>query len=342
MKVTNPFEIAKMSMFYNNFIYNEIVKRHIEEYDPETCDRLMIMLDTMSKHYVNYENNFCVVVGQALDLFRQISNGIKPIKSHEIEQLEEKVPELFNFKKQQKSYEWLLWLSKKYNILATEIPFPTDMSDIIFHYSKNFIPPIAYLFNTNNSDKFLVSLDSNSELSTIPIGNLKEKDIDLIKFQYIVHKITQKEDITKDEKDFFVKHSSQNKYSDIRIDSFIKYVIGLYFWDKYKNDGKRAGYELYQKYQQKFNKCNESKCFKEMEFDGSEFRIPEKLAIDFSCNRIETCKKFVREAFKLVGTCIHECKLYNSKHKCEFVYPENHNFFKRRKLSFFNGSGEEV
>lgn len=79
-----------------------------------------------------------------------------------------------------------------------------------------------------------------------------------------------------------------------------------------------------------------------MELDGSDFRVPVKSAKYFSCERIETCKKFVREAFKLVGTCINDCELYNSNHKCEFVYHKKHNFFRRRKLYFFNGSGEEV
>lgn len=342
MKVNNPFKIAKMSMFYNNFIYNEIVKRHIEEYEPGICDVLKIILKTMSKKYVNSENNFCTICGQAVDLFSHSQDFTKQKTSQEIQQAIKDMPELFDFENMEKCYKWLSDISKKYNILATEIAFPTNMEDVVTNYSEDFIPPVTYLFNTKSSDKFLMSYDSNSNLIVIPLEILTKKEIDLIRYLYILDDVIQNRDIDNVDEKFFVKYSSQNKYSDIRIDSFIKYVIGLYFWDEYKKDGKRAGYELYQKYQQKFNKCNESKCFKEMEFDGSEFRIPEESAIDFSCNRIETCKKFVREAFKLVGTCIHECKLYNSKHKCEFVYPENHNFFERRKLSFFNGSGEEV
>lgn len=336
MKRDNPFKIAKMSMSCNNFIYNEIVKRHIEEYEPGICDVLKIMLETMSKKYVNHENIFCTISGQAVDLFSHSQNFTKQKTSREIQQAIKDMPELFDFENMEKYYEWLSGISKKYNILATEIAFPTNMEDVVTNYSENFIPPMTYLFNTKSSDKFLMSYDSNSNLIVIPLEILTKKEIDLIRYLYILDDVIQNRDIDNVDEKFFVRYSSQNKYFDIRIDSFIKYVIGLYSWDKYKEIGKRAGYDLYQEYQMKSDNCPSIECFKEMEFDGSKFLIPEKSRSDFSCERFETCKKFVREAFKLVGTCIQDCKLYNSKHKCNFVYPKKKNFFERKPLSFFN------
>lgn len=163
-----------------------------------------------------------------------------------------------------------------------------------------------------------------------------EKDIDAIKFQFILKKIHDKEQISKSEMLFYKEYSSQHKYQSIRSDAFIKYVFGLYCWDQYKSSNSyKYGYYLYQDYQSRCNKCKGSKCFKEMNYDG-QFAIPKEIeSTDFYCKNIETCKKFVREAFKLVSTCIQDCKLHNSKHAASAIYPESNIYYDRKKLSFF-------
>lgn len=179
--------------------------------------------------------------------------------------------------------------------------------------------------------------NGNSNFLAVPRAILTENDIDRVKFLYIVGKIIRGEDTCSDDKNFFVKHSSQNKHSNIRIDAFIKYVIGLHCWDMYKiNKDKKAVYVLYQKYKSSCNECNKSKCFNEMEFYNDKFREPDNsINSDFHCNKVETCKKFVRESFKLVSMCIRDCKLYNSKKNARVILPQGETIYERKKLSFF-------
>lgn len=104
-KNNDPYEIAKISMFYNNFLYNEIVKRHIEEYKPQVSQKLQELAGKIKKYnqtknnIYNYENIFNVVVGQDLDLYRLDCRGYKPIISDEVEKLRSEHVELLTLKK---------------------------------------------------------------------------------------------------------------------------------------------------------------------------------------------------------------------------------------------------
>lgn len=336
MKKNDPYEIAKKSMFFNNFIYNEIVKRHIEEYEPEICNDFGRILIEMKKDYVNYENNFLVIIGQALDQYRIKKNFCTPVLSPQVRQMMEDCPELFDFNNLHRLYKWLYTISEKYNVNATEIPFPSDMEDIVINFSKDFYPPVLYVFNSDVSNSFRMSYDSETKLSGVILKPLTEDDSNKLKYQFIVDRIIKGEDINTLDKNFFNEYCSQNQNKHIRIDSFIKYIIGLHCWDVYKERRDiKSGYELYQKYQIKMKECNGSKCFSEMEYD-TKFKIPNgSKKEDFYCNSVETCKKFVREAFKLVGTCIRDYKLYNSTKDSTFVQPESKIHFQRKKLSFF-------
>ena len=323
-------------MFFNNFIYNEIVKRHIEEYEPEICNDFGRILKEMEKDYVNYENNFLVVVGQALDQYRIRQNFCSPVISPQVRQMMDDCPELFDFINLHRLYKWLYAISEKYNVNAAEIPFPSDMEDIIRNFSKNFYPPILYIFNSDISKSFRMSYGDRDKLSSVILNPLTEDDSNKLKFQFIVDRIIKGEDINSLDKTFFNEFSSQNQNQHVRIDSFIKYVIGLHCWDMYKEHGDiKLGYELYQKYQIKMKGCKGSKCFSQMEYD-TKFKIPNgSKKEDYYCNKEETCKRFVREAFKLAGTCIRDCKLYNSTQDSTLVQPESKIHFQRKKLSFF-------
>lgn len=330
-------------MFYNNFLYNEIAKRHIEEYKPQVSRSLQELIITIKDYnqtknnIFNYENLFNVVVGQALDQYRLDCRGYKSIISDEVEKIKSEHAELFDFKKMSEFYKTLLKISEEYNVSATGILFPVIMTDIVNEFSNDFKPPVSVLFNIDLPQNFAMFRNRNTNFFIQPISTLTEDDIDKIKFFYIVDRIIKGDDISNDDKNFFVKHSSQNKHSDIRIDAFIKYIIGLYCWDAYKiNKDKKAGYVLYQKYKIKQNECKDSKCFNEMEFYKDKFREPDNLEnSDFHCDKVDTCKKFVREAFKLVSMCIRDCKLYNSKKNARVILPQGQTIFERKKLSFF-------
>lgn len=342
-KNNDPYEIAKISMFYNNFLYNEIVKRHIEEYKPQVSQKLQELVGKIKKYnqtknnIYNYENLFNVVVGQALDQYRLACRGYKSIISDEVEKLKREHAELFNFIKMSEFYKMLLKISEEYNVSATEILFPVSMPDIVNTFSDSFKPPISLLFNIDIPQNFVMIHNGNSNFLARPVATLSEDDIDKVKFFYIVGKIIREEEICSDDKNIFVKHSSQNKHSDIRIDAFIKYIIGLYCWDAYKfNKDKKAGYVLYQKYKSNHNECKKSKCFNEMEFYKDKFREPDNSENSgFCCDKVETCKRFVREAFKLVSMCIKDCKLYNSKKNARVILPQGETKYERKKLSFF-------
>ena len=57
-KNNDPYDIAKISMFYNNFLYNEIVKRHIEEYKPQVSQKLQELVGKIKKYNQTKNNNY--------------------------------------------------------------------------------------------------------------------------------------------------------------------------------------------------------------------------------------------------------------------------------------------
>lgn len=342
-KNNDPYEIAKISMFYNNFLYNEIVKRHIEEYKPQVSRSLQELLSKVKEYnqtkdnIYNYENLFNVVIGQALDQYRLVCRGYESKISEEVKKIKNEHIELFDFKKMSEFYNALLKISEEYNVSATEILFPVSMPDIVNNFSDHFKPPVSLLFNIDIPQNFIMEHNNYANFRMRSLATLSEDDIDKVKFYFILARIISGEEISKDDKNFFVKHSSQNKYSDIRVDAFIKYIIGLHCWDIYKiNKDKKAGYVLYQQYKSIHNECENSKCFNEMEFYNDKFREPDNPEnFDFHCEKVDTCKKFVREAFKLVSMCVRDCKLYNSKKNARVILPQGQTIFERKKLSFF-------
>lgn len=67
-----------------------------------------------------------------------------------------------------------------------------------------------------------------------------------------------------------------------------------------------------------------------MEFYKDIFREPDNSGnSDFHCDKVDTCKKFVREAFKLVSMCIRDCNLYNSKKTARVILPQGQTIFER-------------
>lgn len=237
-------------MFYNNFLYNEIVKRHIEEYKPQVSRSLQELLSKVMEYnqtkdnIYNYENLFNVVIGQALAQYRLNCRGYESKISEEVKKIKSEHMKLFNFKK----------MSEEYNVSATEILFPVSMPDIVNNFSDDFKPPVSLLFNIDIPQNFIMKHNNYTNFRMYSTSTLTEEDIDKVKFFYIVGRIMSSEEICKDDKNFFVKHSSKNKHSDIRIDALIKYIIELYCWDSYKiNKDKKAGNVLYQKYKLKQN-----------------------------------------------------------------------------------------
>ena len=297
------------------------------------------ILNKLKDFYINYENIFLVAFGEAVDQYSKICNCINPYYSERVKLMMKEVPEIFDFNKIQGLYNKLSGISEHFNINATGIPFPIDMSDVIDKYSLDFRPPVLRLFNVNIMDKLAVENFSSKELTGIVRARLSECDIDKLKYYFILKRITEGEEINELDKNFFIINSSQNKFTDIRIDSFIKYVIGIYCWDIEKSGNSiKKGYELYQDYQKRCNKCGDSKCFKEMNYNRK-FTIPNESQSEyFYCKNIETCKRFVRESYKLVSSCIRDCNLYNSNHNSKSYHPkEKRLIFQRKKLSFFSG-----
>lgn len=337
-KNNDPYEIAKISTFYNNFLYNEIVKRYIEDNEHVICTTIRQTLTSLEKNYENYENIFLVAFGQAVDQYQLLCNFIEPKTSNKVKKMMSEVPEIFDYMKNPQLYDGLYAISERFNINATGIPFPVEMSDVIDKFSDRFMPPMFMLFNVNISNNFIIANFSSKELTGVLHGRLSEADINFIKYQFILRRISEHEEISAVDKNFFVFYSSQNKFCDVRIDSFIKYIIGLYCWDLEKNgESLRKGYELYQAYQKRCKKCAGSKCFSEMDFDGKFIKPKEDQSKYFYCANIESCKRFVRESHKLVSLCIKNCNLYNSTHKSELFHPKEKGlFFQRKKLSFFH------
>ena len=108
-------------------MYAEIAKRHVEEYEPTIYKKLESLKDRFANGYTNHENVFFVVLGQAIDIYRVISSGHEMPLDDTIKQMIHECPEIFDFVGKKKSYDELLEISNKFDLLASELIFPIDM-----------------------------------------------------------------------------------------------------------------------------------------------------------------------------------------------------------------------
>lgn len=192
METNNPYDITDKSKFYNEFLYGEIVKRHIEEYELEIFLALDQMMIGLRNKYENYENAFHVIVGEALYQYRQYRMGCKPKCSPCVQKMMTENPEIWDFDNGEINFSFLYKLSKECNIIATEIPFPVDMADVVENFSQKFIPPNCDIFNIDMSDNFRMNLDTDGTLYGVPfVQRITEDDNNKMKLQFIIDKINK-------------------------------------------------------------------------------------------------------------------------------------------------------
>ncbi|MBR4608716.1 MAG: hypothetical protein IKO41_21230 [Lachnospiraceae bacterium] len=228
----------------------------------------------------------------------------------------------FNNKNLCKAYDSLVIYSNKYDILATDILYPTKMEDIINELSNDYYPPRLQRFKININNKFAI-IQQNNEIFAIPSNDLiTEEDTDYLKFQFINNKINNNVDIKNFEWDFY---NLFDKTESIRVDSFAKYIFGLYIWDYYKDKNTKAiddidssVFKLYSNYRHRVDKC-------------------EKDCNCSYCGKKDSCASALRKARLVTSNSIKECKLLDSTTKGKYITPQNKKLLERKNLNWFFG-----
>ena len=294
--------ILKKRILWKNFLYSEIIKRHVEEYNSDLIDELKNIREEMLKECEHKENNFLIVVGLALDAFNLLVQGRE--KQYPIE---EKIifyqnPQFFNFNNEEniKYYKRLLEISHKYNVLATDLLYPFDMCSIITKYNDDFIPPKTFLFdNRVNQDYVICKVNDTLIYDRIMPYQLTKQNIDYLNFQLLTNKILIGENLTDDEIKDYYRLSDDTSIGKFNTYSIKKYLFGLLAWDAAKLGKKNSlANNIYARCQKLDKKCGDINC--------DNFNNPD-------CPSQPTCSKFMQEVRQAVSNSIKERQLLGSK-----------------------------
>lgn len=322
-----PQDVIRKEILMRDFLYIEIAKRHVEEYDELNTKKLIdIRRDFFSKFNDTPHNIFYIGLSESLDLYNLCAQGLEPYISDIVRAMFEDYPEV-DFRKSptiQRYMEDLLPISEKYDIFAPDVLYPIDMISIIEEYTKSYCPPPFYRFSNNKEKNFNV-IDNSEIIEIIPnTSTLNESDIDAMKYQIIIKKILNTKGsftLSTNEQEFMSIYEKGKTSDKFRIDSFIKLIFGMLFWDTIK-----AGLDtsdVFNIYAMFFKKINHKIC------DAS--CIKEK----HGCARKQTCQKFIRESFRITSLNIKDCTIYHSKSRGIAITPNRPQLVPRYPISNF-------
>lgn len=322
--MTNVSEIVNAPVLWRDFLYGEIIKRHVEEYNPSIIDELKSIRDILCQGYYYKDNIFLTVVSLALDGFDFRLQNRKQVLEGEALTIYYENLHFFNYlnKKNIEFYSRLLDISRKYNLIAPELLYPFDMANIINQYNEKFIPPRISLFNKDINHNFgILEVQNNLTFETKGNVTLDDNALEYLNIQRITKKIRNNEQLTQEElKEYniYLKNSELGKF---RKDSVEKYLFGLLAWDTAKSgsDNSLANKE-YIKNRTINKKCNEYVCDNINNTD---------------CPRQEACSKFMQEVRQSVSNSIKEKQLLGSKINRPKVNPTVDPKIIRYKLEFF-------
>lgn len=316
-------EVMDESILWRDFIYGEIVKRHVEEYAPRILSELRNIRDSLCSEYEHVDNIFLVVIGLAVDCFDSYNQNREQILDGNARIVRDENPQFFDFsnQKNKEHYSKLCSIGKKYNFPPTDLLYPCDIKNIIDNYSKTFIPPTSFRFNKCINDAFKIKKNNDHLVFDAQNAILTDENIDYLQIQIINNKIINNKKITTKEINIYNRYEKMQSTDKFRKDSIIRYLFGLLAWD-YGKHGFRNNManDIYAKHKYANGSCDGYQCDAIKNED---------------CPSQEGCLKFMQEARQSVSNCIHEAKLLGSKVNKVRIKPTCTSKITRFPLSFF-------
>lgn len=284
-----------------DFIFIELSKRHLEYYDYETYNSINQIKNEMLYEYDDEcrNNVFINCIANALDMYINKKNNMDYHKSPDLQLLIDENESLFDFENPSmtKYYNELERISQKYNILAPDLMYPSDLSEIILLYKSDYVPRVSYRLDKRMNEKFLIkTLENDKIIIHTKRDTLEEGDIYYLLYQIIINKIVNNIEIGSEYNEFFEKYEHNFNKETFRLESFIRNIIGMYKWDCIVSKKHDDTFELYRKYYKKNNK-NINKNI--ANYCKSKDLCP-------NCVRRDSCEKYIREAYRLASISIKQ------------------------------------
>lgn len=302
-----------------NFFRTEYIKRHIEEYDTNAVDTVLEIRKIISTYGIG-NDEFKVAFKLATEQYASYKNNTPTYNCPSTQRIIECYKEFFDYKNTRFTIalEALYEISKKYDIAATEILYPIDMTSIFENLKENnFSPMISYPF----TDCYvpLASVDIRHAQPSFHYDITKPIDSatsSRISADIAITRLNLDQEMLPREMKILERISSQDAVHNFRTSSTTSRAIGIHIWDQNKNEYKPAAeyIDIY-----KSVACNNKNC-------------------DSCGTDISKCQKDLRDAYKIAYLCIKNCRIDPTDTRGESAPPQSPHSLPRYPLSWPNES----
>ena len=292
--MNNIINVVGKSRIMKDLIFSEIIKRHVEQYDPECISLLTDIKNKFTDIIPDISTNdsiFFVGISLGMDLYNRYINNYKLTWGETELQIKHDYPIIFDFDKHEIKhlYEQLIKISYKYNIVAPEILYPLKMDCLIDYYPDNL--PLTTRFIVDDNKKFKLYPSSRGVLVEVIYNEITEDDVDFLKNEFLLQRLVNNYNVTPFDKELYSRYSSKNEKDSFREDSFIRNLIGLYSWD------------IEKRYKGKYPTALEL-----------QKQLIRKCSIECSvCDKLESCQKYIRDSYRIVRMSIYDKEIKHSK-----------------------------
>lgn len=302
-----------------NFFRTEYIKRHIEEYDTNAVDAVLKIRNKISVYGID-SVEFKLAFKLAAEKYASYKNNIPTYDCPETQRIIECYKEFFDYENTRFTHdlETLYEISKKYDIAATEILYPIDMSSIFGDLKENtFSPTISYPFTDCYAP--LVNVDLRHAQPSFHYDITKPIDSSTssrISADIAITRLNLDQEMLPREMKILKAVSSQDAVQNFRTSSTTSRAIGIHIWDQNKKEYKPAAeyIDIY-----KSVACNNKDC------DSCE-------------TDISKCQKDLRDAYKIAYLCIKNCRIDPTDARGESAPPQSPHSLPRYPLSWPNES----
>ena len=140
--MNNITNVVGKSRIMKDLIFSEIIKRHVEQYDPECISLLIDIKNKFIDIIPDISKDdliFFVGIALGMDLYNRYINNYELTWGATELQIKHDYPIIFDFDKYEIKdlYSRLIKISNKYNIIAPEILYPLKMDLLIIYYPDN-------------------------------------------------------------------------------------------------------------------------------------------------------------------------------------------------------------
>ena len=326
--MTTKIEIDS-SLFMRDFIYREILKRHIEEYHPDIFEEIISLLKkaniikNFDKIILNPVN--AIVYGYVIHrMYISYKNIINDKDDKDNLPTIESLNKQFHFDKIIKIYDRLYEIVKNYDEDPIGILFIKEIESFIDHYIKKY----NIYFDNDDDDNSLFKINKKE---------VTEDDSNMMTIRLIFDKMDNESDIYSHQIETINYFLKNKNIENIKTSSFERYLFGLYAWDLMKKTGNyNNAYKKYKEFKKNIKdkrpninentvRCEDKKC----KLDGC-------LKDDFNCDGNENCMDYVRRGYKIITLCIRDKKIYNTWMKGSKIDPKPNANIIRIPFEFFS------